>query len=240
MTLKDIDNLGKQFKEKELPTSRDIKISMGTYDRYINLTKSVSTWRTIALIFALSTAISTVGFVVSKSSYPYVPYVVRVEPNGAVSGSKLTATSITSDMVGENEINYFISNVISKFRVVGRDRKVYLDNVKSVYPFLTSNSKGKIEHFINTSTNTTAVIDNGYTISSKVKVFIKMGVDKYQLDWVETTFDVDGNATYEVEYRALVDIAYIPIKSDDEIRTNPLGLIIKDIEIKQVSSKSLK
>ena len=231
MKLKEIQKLKKDFQgeDLELPKTGN---SDYVYDRYMNITKQSTTWRRLTIIFALLSVVATGGLIVKSFEKQSIPYVIRIDNTGNINGNIVSqAEDVT---LSEKEIEYFITNLFTKVRNVPIDSKFYTQKLEEVYPFLSKNAKNKLQDFVNNTTNTNAVIENKYSIKASIDSFIKYDNNKYQVNWTETTYNNTGVVTFNVSYTAIVDITYIDVKTTDQIRTNPIGLILKDLEIKRI------
>lgn len=236
MNLKDIKKMDKEFKGDDLNLPGKSSLNMGVYDRYMNLSKQVSTWRRLTIIFAIMMSISITMFIYKSFEKQYIPYVIRFYQDGDVKSEILTANSGQNVSLSEKEIQYFLTNVIYKLRNVPSDQKFYISRLEEIYPYLSRNAKNKFQVFINEDTNTNAVLKEKYTINSSIKSFIKISDNKYQINWRESTYDTSGENTFNVEYTTILDVGYYAVTTDQQIRENPIGLVIKDIEIKEVSN----
>lgn len=234
MNLKTIKKLNKEFKGDDLELPKKENLGMGVYDRYMNLTSQVSTWRRLSLLFAIMMCGSIGLFMMKSFEKQYIPYVIRMDSAGNVSSEILTNAKGDSTHLTEKETEYFLTSVISKLRNIPKDKDFYKARLLETYPYLTKNAKNKLEDFMDTKTNTNAVLEHGYTLNTKIKSFIKIQNDKYQVNWVESTYDGDGTKTFEVEYTCILDTNYVKVDSVEQIRTNPTGIVITDIEIKEV------
>lgn len=233
MNTNDIKNLNKEFKGDNLNIPLGENNISYVYDRYMDLNSQAKTWRRLSLVFAIISLISIGAFIYKNFEKQYIPYVVNINSNGDVKGTVLTSNASTINL-SEREYEYFLTNIILKLRTIPVDQNFYIARLDETYPYLSKNAKNKFQEFINQETNTNAVLSAKYSVKSTIETFIKYADNKYQITWTEETFDLVGQITYKVKYTAILDITHIDVKTVEQIRTNPLGLLIKDIEIKKV------
>ena len=200
-------------------------------DREIMFLSSRFGWMIMAII-SLLIALGAVGgtlYVAHQSKF--IPYVVQVDKIGQAVAVHRADRAVAVDPA---VIHATVAAWIADARLVTPDIAVQRDAIFRVYAHMTSSdpSAHKMNSWMNGSPEATPFKrSEKITVSTEIISCIEQSPETWQVDWMENTFDREGNQIGKDRMRALVTVYVVPPSSgttEDQIRKNPLGIFIKD------------
>ena len=188
-------------------------------------------WRLVAYLSLLIAGSSVAGVVYMGSKSSIIPYIVQVDNS---TGAILSVAPVAKrEKANEQEVEYFIWNVIKKARTLPRDLVVFDQNWKDVYTFLDAASSNKFNDM---------AIREGYQNKIQTKMTTQLNLkgfnkysgqdNTYQLRWIEVLYDSEGKIVNDTAYEAFFSLEYKPVTTTT-VHVNPLGIVIKDFSISQ-------
>ena len=189
-------------------------------------------WQALGIASLLIVVGCVGGLIHIGSQSKWVPYVVEVNKLGETAAVREAQRASPADpRVVRSVLAAFISDV----RTVTPDTALLRRGVLRAYAVLGSGSAAQQK------TNdwfTSAEASNPFkraakeTVSVQIDSVLPQGGNAWQVDWVESTFDRQGNAiSSPIRMRAvlIVDVAEQPSSaSEQQLRDNPLGIFITD------------
>lgn len=188
-------------------------------------------WRLVAILSLFIAGGAVAGVIYMGSRTNIVPYIVHVDNS---TGAVLSVAPVTKrTQANEQEIEYFIWNVVKKARTLPRDLIVFDENWKEVYMYLDSTSSNKFNDM---------AIREGYKNKMETKMTTQLSLkgfskysgqdNTYQVRWKEALYGSDGKLISDISYEAFFSIDYKSVTTDI-VHVNPLGLLVKDFSISQ-------
>lgn len=200
------------------------------WDRRVgNAVTQAYNWRRATILCAFSCVVLAGGLVVQSLKTQVIPYVVtvdkqtgEVEKAGAFVGQDYTPK--------EAETKYFISNFIKNARSIQLDPVAQNQAQALAQAFLTKNAASKFA----------AVQQNeGYrekfgkvTVSVNIKTIQKIpdSDSSYQVRWTEEEFGIQSGTKKTTNMSGVFSYAIIPVKEEEQLLRNPLGLYISGFD----------
>ena len=162
-----------------------------------------------------------------------VPYVIEVEKekgNFYYSGRMDQVSYVADDTIIFAMLNDFIINTHS----ISLDKVFTYKKIKREYSFLSSEMKNKMNSDIN-SLNLEEKFRNKESVDVTITSMLKNSEDIYQINWTEKTY---RNGSLISTEKKTGNFSVIQDKvNPNDIKVNPLGLIIKDYHITDDLSK---
>ena len=156
-------------------------------------------------------------------------YVVRVDnATGRIeAGNELIATNYEPR---EAEKIYFLSNFIKNIRTIPLDPVVFRSNWNNAQYFMTQEASRKL-NVLMTQEKPMEKLGKATIQITINSIQTQPGTDDtYQIRWTEDEFSLSGDTNnIQNHYIALVSIAIVPPTKEQELKINPLGLTIKDL-----------
>lgn len=181
-------------------------------------------WQQIAFCL-LVLCLLLVGFAIYKETKSIIaPYFVLVD---AETRAPLEIKKIDGEMmeVGEKEIQYFLSDIVRKTRLIPKDPIVYENNWTAVYAFLTAESSQKMNAVI-AEEKQAEYLKNGNTSQIQINSVSRISSMTYQVRWTEYTYEKGGKP---LETYRMIGTFEIKLKTPQDEKTllvNPLGIYI--------------
>ena len=210
------------------------------WDRRVgNAVTQAYNWRRATILFGCACVVLAGGLVVQSLKTQVIPYVVtvdkstgEVEKAGAFVGQDYTPK--------EAEVKYFISNFIRNARSIQLDPVAQNQSQAMAQAFLTKNAASKYA----------AVQQNeGYankfgkvTVTVQIKTIqqIPDSESSYQVRWTEEEFGIQSGAKNIVNKSGIFTYTIIPVKEEEQLLRNPLGLYISGFDFSNDASDVTK
>ncbi len=196
------------------------------------------TWQFLGIFCLLLMLVSLGGVIHIGSQSKFVPYVVQVDKQGqTVAMGPVSATTTADPRV----IHAAVANFINDARIVTPDAALQRKAVFRVYSFLAPQDPAtvKMNEFMNGKADSTP-FKRAETemVSIEIKTALQQTKDTWQVEWVETVRDRQGEINAPpFAMRALVTV-YIaqttPSTTDQQLRDNPLGIFVRDFSWSKV------
>lgn len=211
----------------------DFSIDNPFYDRMLSLSKSCRNWQMAFFTMALFQAGTLSAYFYLANKTKLVPYVIEVEKekgNFYYSGRMDQVSYVADDTIIFAMLNDFIINTHS----ISLDKVFTYKKIKREYSFLSSEMKNKMNSDIN-SLNLEEKFRNKESVDVTITSMLKNSEDIYQINWTEKTY---RNGSLISTEKKTGNFSVIQDKvNPNDIKVNPLGLIIKDYHITNDLSK---
>ncbi|MEI6287205.1 MAG: conjugal transfer protein TrbF [Bacillota bacterium] len=186
-------------------------------------------WRLVSFGLLICLAISIFGLIYQSQKATVRPYVVQVSDNGM---ARAVGMADEGRYVPKNpEVKYFLQEWIIAARGVPSDVVVASRNYKWIYSFLSNKATGEVNLMM--QKDDPRQILGKETRQVEIQAVLPVNEQTYQVRWVETTFDISGKITQQANYTGNISTSFAELKTPEELRANPLGLIIDDIYIQR-------
>lgn len=183
-------------------------------------------WQKIAFGLMLWGILATGGLIFQSTKATVTPYVVEVGRDGTAAAIGPAAAQKYEPK--EEEIKYFLSQLVLKARSVPADAVLYKRNWLSVYSFLEDGAKNKINNLMSKDPQT-SILEKRGTVEVNISSILPTTKDSYQLRWKEDVFDQSGQVTSSYTMTGTFTLDFLKPKTEKELLNNPLGLYIKDV-----------
>lgn len=189
-------------------------------------------WQFVGIASLLIALASVGGLIYISTQSKFIPYVVEVDQLGQLRNAGVATSTVSTD---DRILKAIAANFIENARLVTPDVTLQRKAIFSVYAHIASNDPAlnKINEWYNSTpaANPLARAANEM-VSTSITSILQQTKNVFQIDWVETTRDRNGNMIGKpVSWRALVTV-YAPTKVDltgsQTMYDNPLSIYIKD------------
>lgn len=196
------------------------------------------TWQFLGIFCLLLMLVSLGGVIHIGSQSKFVPYVVQVDKQGQTLAMGPVSPTTSAD---QRVVHAAVSNFITDARMVTPDAALQRKAVFRVYSLLAPQDPAtvKMNEFMNGKADSTP-FKRAETemVSTEIKTALKQTNDTWQVEWIETVRDRQGEIkTPPFTMRALVTV-YIaqttPSTTDQQLRDNPLGIFVRDFSWSKV------
>jgi type IV secretion system protein TrbF len=199
-------------------------------NRLSNLTISRHNWMLCAGALLLLDFLLTAALIIQVRSSKVVPYVVEVDRHGHAVAFGPAEVLRNPE---EREIRYFLSELVYCLRAVLRDPKAQERNLNRAYAFLREPASTYVNSYFR-SQNPFARAKTA-TVSVQVTSILRIAPQIWQAQWTERTFGLDGRGRTE-PWQAIFKVRVSPPSKSDTLLTNPLGLVVEDIDWTRLSN----
>jgi type IV secretion system protein TrbF len=192
-------------------------------ERYGNLITRAKNWRIAAILCASIALVQTAGMVALSMRSKVVPYVVAVDSLGRqVAAGVVEETSTVDDRL----LRAALFEWVGDLRTITSDGVAQRKAIDRVYARIANGSQAMTlvnEFYRADPPNKQAQTQ---TVSIDVQSVFATSEKTYQVEWVETIRDLQGQVKSEDHWKGAFTIALNPPKDERLIRTNPIGIYI--------------
>ena len=132
--------------------------------------------------------------------------------------------------VFEKEIERKLQDIIIITRSIPTDKEFYQKNINRVQPFFTSEAGEQLKESLRAN-QVTEKLNNRESVTVDIDSVIKLERNKrkYQVIWTEKYMKMTG----DIAIKKYVAVILVDVKSNEMKKNNPLGVMIKDINISE-------
>lgn len=187
-------------------------------------------WRTLAVVNGLAAVIMAGGLVYMSTKSRFIPYVVEVDKFGSVAA---TGLADKADIRDERILRAFLHRMVTDARRVTFDPTVQKESVNRVFTMLANNTaaQAKMSEFY--SANSPFVRGQSEAVTAEVSSILRISERAWQVAWVESTRDQQGQLRNQTQWKGTFNIAFNPPTEEAQILLNPLGLFVTDFDWRQ-------
>lgn len=197
-------------------------------ERYGDYIAQAKNWRITALLAMLVAVIAVIGLAISASQNKIVPYVVEVDKVGNVVAVGPADKASTGD---QRVVKGYLERFITDFKYVTTDPIQQKKAIARVYSMLPQGSAAltKVSEYYKGHNPFELAADR--TVDIDVGTVLALEGDKsWQVEWTETTRNLQGNIMgVPQRYKATMQMAVNPPTDEKQIRINPLGIFLPDL-----------
>lgn len=180
-------------------------------------------WQLVAFGLLLLCIILSLFTIYRETKSIVLPYFVLID---AETRAPIEVKKLDGEVkVGEKEIQYFLSDVVRKTRIIPKDPIIYEENWTSVYEFLSPEASQKMNAVIK-SENQAERLQNGYTSQIQIHSVSHIASSTYQVRWTENTYDKAGKALESYRMIGTFDVKIKGPKDEKTLLVNPFGIYI--------------
>jgi len=194
-------------------------------ERYGDLITRARNWRFIAVLSATATLVAVVGIVVLSARSKIVPFVVAIDSLGrTVAAGPAEVTTTTDEKLKKAVLFTWIEDL----RLVTTDPFAQRKAIDHVYAHLAMGSEAQA--FVTAFYRGDPPQKRGQTqtVSIDVKSILPNSNRTYEIEWIETTHDLNGGILATDHWKGSVTIALNPPSEERLMRVNPLGIYVTD------------
>jgi type IV secretion system protein TrbF len=195
-------------------------------ERYGNLITRARNWRLIAVLCAAIALIQTAGMVWLSVRSRIVPYVVAVDSLGRqVAAGLVENTSAVDDRLTRAAL----FDWVGELRMVTGDGVAQRKAIDRVYAHVANGSQAMTlvnEFYRNDPPQRRA---QAQSVSVDVLSVLATSDKTYQVEWVETSRNLQGEEQSRDHWKGAFTIALNPPTEERWIRSNPLGIYVTNL-----------
>lgn len=212
---------------RETPRGKSV-IDNPHLNLYLDLAENCRNWKIAFLIMAGFFALNLFAYYRLANKTKLLPFIVQVDSHGQPSfqGRMDQVQYQASDIV----IFAMLDTYVRNSRSVSLDRVVTYKLLKKQYPFLTKETKNKMNQDIN-SLQLEKKFKNKESTDVQITSILKNSEGVYQVNWIEKNYK-NGSSVDNKKMTGLFSVSQkTGTLSEEELRINPLELIIEDYNI---------
>lgn len=194
------------------------------WDDYIGSARQQArSWRLAALGGMLLSSVLALGFIHQAGKSMVVPFIVQIDPAGAVLGiDRATGSAKLSDV----QIAYHLGRFVENFRSKSTDPVVVKQNWLAAYAFASGNARASLTEQANRHD---PFADIGHTaVSVEIASVVRLTDHSFQVRWIERTY-TDGTQSATDRYTGILTLADSPPRTEEDLRANPFGFTVDAI-----------
>jgi len=192
-------------------------------DRIGSARVQAKNWRLMAIGCLILSAIMCVAYIQSASQSRITPYVVEIEPTGAVRAIAPTSKEYEPT---DAQIAFHLAEFIKKVRSVSLDDIVLRQNWLDAYNFTTDQGAQMLTEYARTND---PFEDVGHrSVSVDIASIVRSSSDSFDVRWRETRYRdnvLQGTNTFT----AVLTITINPPRDEATLHKNPLGVYVHGI-----------
>jgi type IV secretory pathway TrbF-like protein len=194
-------------------------------ERYGEIITRARNGRFIAILSAMATLVAVVGIVVLSARSKVVPFVVAIDSLGRTLAAGPAEVTTTKD---EKLKKAVLFAWIEELRLVTTDPFAQRKAIDHVYAHLAMGSEAQA--FVTAFYRGEPPQKRGQTqtVSIDVKSVLPNSNRTYEIEWIETTHDLNGGILSTDHWKGSFTIALNPPTEERLMRVNPLGIYVTD------------
>ena len=194
-------------------------------ERYGEMITRAKNWRVIAMLSAMATFVSVAGIVVLSARSKVVPFVVAIDSLGRTVAAGWAEETTTAD---EKLKKAVLFTWIEEVRLVTTDPFAQRKAIDHVYAHLAMGSEAQAFVTAFYRADTPQKRSQTQTVSIDVKSVLPNSNRTYEIEWIETTHDLNGGILATDHWKGSFTIAINPPTDERLMRINPLGIYVTD------------
>ena len=197
---------------------------------YSNIAKSKENWKKMSIILCVATVILSVALAKTSETNKIQTYIIEKDGINTNVLGNVNVLSGNKVNISDNEIIYFINEVIYNTKTLPKSQAVYEKSYKKALPFLSRNASNKMDNYSKVEKYVQKAKD-GKTVDIVFNTGNRLPDIKniYQIRWKQFTYDKQGNLIDEKNYNGNFTVEIQDIKDEKMLYANPLGIVITDI-----------
>lgn len=201
-------------------------------EHYGEFVESANRWRKIALINSVTCVIAVAALLVDVY-HPRPPFVAVVGADGRNLGSGFADRRLTLD---DHLKMSYLSEWVSNLRMVTSDGWVQRTAINAVYAKIDNGSAAR--EFINDfyRKDPPQKRAQSETVHVEVSSVLPLSDNTYQVDWIETTRDLQGKVESQKRWKGAFTLTFSPPNDEKAARLNPLGMYVTQARWNEVLS----
>ncbi len=192
-------------------------------ERYGDMISRARNWRVIAMLCAAMALVQTCGMIALALRSKVVPYIVAVDSLGRVVASGAAEQgSIADDRMRRAALFQWIGDL----RSVTTDGVAQRKAIDRVYSYIANGSSAQTfisEFYRNAPPQKRALIE---TVSVDVQSVLPTSDQTYEIEWLETVRDLQGQIKSQDRWKGAFTIVVHPPDDERLLRVNPLGIFV--------------
>lgn len=200
-------------------------------ERYGSYIARANHWRLMAFGVMAVCLVESVGLVILGTQNKLVPYVVAVDKLGSlVPVARADEMSRTDERVVKALLARFVADV----RGVVSDGIAQRQMIDRVYSMLSNGTRALtiVSEFYKADPPFGRAANSG--VSIEVSSVIPVTERTWQIEWEEITRSTSGGILNRLRWKASVTVAISAPTSERQIRANPVGVFVTDLNWSQV------
>ncbi len=194
-------------------------------ERYGDIITRAKNWRFIAVLSALTALVAVGGIVVLSARSRVVPFVVAIDSLGrTVSAGPAEVTTSADEKLKKAVLFTWIEQV----RLVTTDPFAQRKAIDRVYAHLAMGSEAQAYISAFYRADPPQKRSKTQTVTIDVKSVLPDSNRTYEIEWIETTHDLNGGVLGTDHWKGSFSIALNPPTDERLMRVNPLGIYVTD------------
>ena len=192
-------------------------------ERYGSLISRARNWRLVGMLCASAVLLQTAGLITLSMRSHVIPYIVAVDGLGRqVAAGPAEHASVADDRLRRAVIFDWIGDL----RLVTNDGIAQRKAIDRVYAHIANGSQamGFINDFYRSDPPQKRAETE--TVNVEVQSVLPTSEKTFEVEWVETTRDLQGQVTEHVRWRGAFSLAVNPPTEERLVRVNPLGVYV--------------
>jgi len=183
------------------------------------------------VVLALALAVAVVALVGLSGEQRIVPYLVRVEGDGAVAGVEpLRERAQASEAMVRHALGLFIVNA----RTVTTDRVAQRRLILRAYDYAAGRAGGGLNDHYRAHPPFSRAARTTVTPTLTSLLYLSER-DVYEVHWTEAVRNLNGAVVERETWRALLTVTIEPPEAVEEALVNPLGIRVADLDWTRLS-----
>jgi type IV secretion system protein VirB5 len=194
-------------------------------ERYGEIITRAKNWRALAILSAMGALVAVTGIVILSARSKVVPFVVAIDSLGRTVAAGPAEVTTTAD---EKLKKAVLFTWIEELRLVTTDPFAQRKAIDHVYVHLAMGSEAQASVTAFYRADPPQKRGQSQTVSIDVKSVLPNSNRTYEIEWIETTHDLNGGVISTDHWKGSFMIAINPPTEERLMRVNPLGIYVTD------------
>lgn len=200
-------------------------------ERYGDLIARARNWRNVAMILACALVLAVGGLVLLSNQSRVVPYVVEIDSLGRqVGGGFAAQASVADDRMKRASLYRWVADL----RSITGDGILQRQMIDRVYAGIAKGSPAQVQISEYYKADPPQKRAQTQIVTVDVAAVYPSTQNTYEVEWVETTRNLQGTVQNAQRWRGSVSLVISPPSDELLTRVNPLGIYVQEISWSKV------
>ncbi|WP_442765297.1 VirB8/TrbF family protein [Sulfurospirillum cavolei] len=200
-------------------------------ERYGDYISQKRNWQIIASLCLCITLISVLYLGYMGTQNKLIPYIIEVDKLGNTAKIGIVENS---NLKNQNVVKYSLNTFIYSWRTIWGNAETQRKFILDAYTYLKPQSTAFFQTNDYYKSNNPFERGTKEKVDVKIKSIVPQNINTWQVEWEETSKNLLGEKLTITNYKGLFQIEQIIPTTEEQIRKNPLGIFVTDLNYAKI------
>ncbi len=200
-------------------------------ERYGDYIRQKRNWQIIASLCLCIALISVLYLGYMGTQNKLIPYIIEVDKLGNTAKVGIVEST---DLKNQNVVKYSLNTFIYSWRTIWGNADTQRKFILDAYTYLKPQSTAFFQTNDFYKSNNPFERGTKEKVDVKIKSIVPQNISTWQVEWEEISKNLLGEKLTITNYKGLFQIEQIVPTTEEQIRRNPLGIFIVDLNYAKI------